>query len=167
MKKVKSIALGLFFAFVIGFLAYQQLPIMYDNYQSRGVELPFDQVLVHKTGFPMTFPPQGRSLVIIWASWCGPCTLEMNRIKASIEAGTINSNQVFAVNPYETIPVVRRYIEENDYPFVFIEDSGYLTRHLQFRATPTFILFEENRIKRITTGINVIGIYRIESFLRS
>lgn len=113
----------------------------------------------------ITFPDlKKRSLVIFWASWCGPCKVEMARLKKSVESGNISRDKIFAVNPFEGTFEIEKFMAENKYPFIFIEAPN-LGNKLQIEATPTTLFLDGNRIHTLSTGLSLIGIWRAEIFL--
>lgn len=66
---------------------------------------------------------RGKAVFInFWASWCGPCRLEMpevQRLAANLPAGTA----VVTVNTETSADVVRRFLSEEGYTFPVVLDS--------------------------------------------
>lgn len=136
-------------------------PIFIEHFQKEGT-------LIH----PVTidgklFPPRAeRSVMIFWASWCGPCTLELKRINSAILAGELSPKNLYAVNMGEERKLVERTVAERHYVVPVIQDaSGELARSLSVQATPTVAFIKEDgRIKWLSSGLSPMLIYRIKSF---
>ena len=150
---------------VFVFIAVTQGPVIYQNFQSQGKTLPSVSLVNLETQSKTTLPNGENNLIIFWASWCAPCKLEMARIKNSVEDGTISPENVFALNPFERPSKIKRFLDKNSYPFQFVSDNGKLAHFLDVKATPTFVWLKKEEIYRVSTGIHVIGIYLLESFL--
>ena len=57
-------------------------------------------------------------------------------------------------------------IQKEKYPFTFIRDEkNTLANHLNIQQTPTVVYFEKTLIKKISSGISLIGVFQAESFL--
>jgi thiol-disulfide isomerase/thioredoxin len=110
-------------------------------------------------------PPQNeRILILFWASWCGPCKIEMDRFHQSVSDKKIDGGRIIAINPFEDTQVVRKFLKEKFYPFTFVE-APMLTQELDVSVTPTTLLIENGKIISRSSGISVIGIWRAENFL--
>ncbi len=158
----------LVFLLVVAYLIYQQAPLYYDNFRQRGQPFPQVSVLHLKDGQVRSFPPDaGPILAVFWASNCGPCLLEMGRLKSAVENDKIPGERIFAINPYETRAEIFQFLQESPYPFQFIDDRGVLAGELNVRVTPTFVWLEANRILKITTGVHLIGHFELERFLKN
>lgn len=156
----------LFFILLL-FLLYKQLPIFLSNNQRIGTSLitqeyrQIDPVLSDKK---LTFPPKGNSIAIFWATWCGPCKVEMNRFKKSVKSGKIKKESIFLIAPFESQNEVVKFLKSNDYPFTFIE-APELAGSLNIQVTPTVILVNNNKIIEMSSGLSLIGVWRAEEHI--
>jgi thiol-disulfide isomerase/thioredoxin len=86
-------------------------------------------------------------LLNFWASWCGPCLVEMPEIQqvADDRADTL---VVLAVNRNETPAVVSRFVQENPYRFSFVVDiAGAIGDHYGATGLPmTFFINSDGTI---------------------
>ncbi len=114
------------------------------------------------------FPPKNsRTVLIFWATWCGPCSIELNRIQKAITNNEISNQNIYAVNIGESPVLVNSVVKERKYkiPIIF-DESGEIAKKLNILATPTLIFIDEKRsIEFITSGISPTLIYRIKHFL--
>jgi thiol-disulfide isomerase/thioredoxin len=111
------------------------------------------------------FPPKhSRAVTIFWASWCGPCKIEMQRLKSSVENKKISPDLVFAINPFETHSEVITFLKQNKFPFKFIEAPD-ITEKLNIISTPTTMFLNQGVITSLSSGVSFIGIWKAEYFL--
>ena len=82
----------------------------------------------------------------------------------NVDSQKINPAQIFAINPFEDDAAIRKFISENQYQFHFVKDSS-LAQKLQIQQTPTTILFDKNKITKMSSGMSLIGIWYAELFL--
>ncbi|MEA9356234.1 TlpA family protein disulfide reductase [Bacteriovorax sp. PP10] len=111
------------------------------------------------------FPPQSRSIVLFWASWCGPCKIEMARLRSSVESGKIKPIQIFAINPFETLVDIKKFVSTNNYPFTFL-DAADIGFDLSISSTPTTLFLEGEKIISRSSGMSLLGIWKAEKYLR-
>ena len=88
----------------------------------------------------------------------------MNRLKNSVESKKIKADKIFALNPFEDKETELNFIQKEKYPFTFIRDEkNTLANHLNIQQTPTVVYFEKTLIKKISSGISLIGVFQAES----
>ena len=158
---------NILFTLLFAFLLFKQFPILKNNYSQNGKVINSRElkVLSQNESASTLFPPKGsRGIAIFWASWCGPCKIEMNRLKKSVESGAIPQEKIFAINPFESNSVSKKFIAENKYPFTFLEASP-LADEIGVKATPTTIFLDNGIITQMSSGMSIWGIWEAEFFL--
>jgi peroxiredoxin len=96
-------------------------------------------------------------LVNVWATWCGPCRVEMPPIKALYDRYKDDGFTVLAVS-IDAGPgyrgKVESFIEEYDLDFpILLDPEGRITRMLRTAGVPeTFVLDREGRIVKRHIG---------------
>lgn len=167
MKKyfIKSNLLTLF---VLAFVLWRQLPILLKSFEVEGIKLESKSysVISAKSGNKeITFPPvKGKALAIFWATWCRPCKIEMQRLQTSIEEGKIVGSNIVAINPFEDLLVVKKFLASNKFDFTFIE-APEIVRSLDVKVIPTTVFLDSGNITSHNTGMSIIGIWNAERFL--
>jgi len=93
-------------------------------------------------------------LINFWATWCGPCRVEMPAIEARYEAFKDDGFTVLAVNVDEPLPDVSAFAIAYDLTFPILLDPGAVINDLyRVRAYPTtFIIDREGFISRLHIG---------------
>lgn len=154
------------FILILGFVLFQQLPVLKNNFSKKNLFLPSREVSVlNRSNGKVVFPPKdSRAITIFWASWCGPCRIEMARLKKSVESGAIPEKLLFAVNPFESDTESKKFLKQNNYPFVFVEASTLATE-LGIRVTPTTLFIDKGKITKMGSGMSLWGIWEAEAFL--
>lgn len=91
-------------------------------------------------------------LLNFWATWCGPCRLEMPAIQERYEAHELT---VFAINFDESADQVRQFGEELGLTFPLLLDPGGVIQQLyRVRGYPTsMFLDEEGIVQALHIGI--------------
>jgi cytochrome c biogenesis protein CcmG, thiol:disulfide interchange protein DsbE len=92
-------------------------------------------------------------MVNFWASWCGPCRLEIPLIEEAYQ--TYDSQMVvLAVNDDESKEIIRDFIEETGITFPILLDPGGRTAALyQVSGLPTtFFIDKEGIIRGVYMG---------------
>ena len=86
-------------------------------------------------------------LVNYWATWCGPCRVEMPAIQAAYEAHKDDGFVVLAVNHTSTdsVPNIIEFREELDLQFpILVDDGSDVNKAYGVRAYPSSFFIDEN-----------------------
>jgi peroxiredoxin len=98
---------------------------------------------------------RGNPVIInLWATWCGPCRLEMPVLQAIYDEYQTQGLHVLAVNLGEPEDVVRDWVEEMDLTFDIVLDAQREIETLyQLRGAPsTYIVAPSGVISQIFYG---------------
>ncbi len=164
MKKWLKKKSNILFILILGFALYQQFPVLKNNFEQENKTIPTRKVLSYTSDKQVDFPPTGKkAIAIFWATWCGPCKIEMNRLKSSVESGSIPRDAIFAINPFETEGKIKKFMAEHFFPFVFIESS--LGNDLGVTVTPTTIFIDNGKLESMSSGMSLWGIWKAEFFI--
>lgn len=95
-----------------------------------------------------------RQVLVMWATWCGPCHSLLTSLAKEVKEGTLDPQRVVAVSMVETEETVRKYLEKTPLPFnIALDEKGVLARRLNVSGTPTVVFLNRNgEIKSVTTG---------------
>lgn len=148
---------------IVAYVAWRQAPILLNSFQSQGtiLETKTYTTISPTKPFQVEFPSkESKALAIFWATWCGPCKVEMQRLKSS----HIDQSKIFAINPFEDAATSRKFLETNDYQFTFI-DAPEVTQRLKIELTPTTLFINKGEITSMSTGMSLIGIWKAQWFL--
>ena len=97
---------------------------------------------------------RGKAVFInFWATWCPPCRAEMPEIEAVYQAYKDRDVVVIGVDLNESVNEVRQYVEEGGYSWIFVIDTGLVSRNYRVTAIPTsFFLDKEGIIRDVSIG---------------
>lgn len=161
MKKYLTIS-NIITAAIFAAVLYLQAPTWFANSDVENIDLSKIKVIEFKSHNELSVDKSQNYIFFFWASWCGPCKVEMDRYKSSILAGKIPEKNFWAINPFESSADVKKFLEKNKFPFTFVDDQGAISKILKIRATPTTTFIEDGKVLRQSTGISIVGIYRAE-----
>lgn len=149
------IAIVLFFVLIRG-------PSLFEQFQLEGKKL--NPIIIDGKLFP---PPGVKSVLIFWASWCGPCTIELDRIHRALLKNEISAGHIYAVNLGESKDVVDKVIAKRKFKIPVVRDEfGELANRIKVQGTPTIAFIDKTgTINWLSSGISPTLIYRIKNFL--
>ena len=104
-------------------------------------------------------------LLNFWATWCGPCRLEMPAFQDRYDnyAGEL---AVVAINNAEDTEVVKAFIDELDLTFdVLLDSKAEIQRLYQVRGYPTTFLIDSEGVIRVR-HVGLITDDQLDGYLR-
>lgn len=110
----------------------------------------------------------GAKIVVLWATWCGPCTLELSRLNTLVKDGKVAVDQVYAISIGEDRDTVAQAAKERAYVFpVYWDDDSRSQNWIPVQATPTVAYVRpDNTVEDVDTGINPAFEMKITKFLK-
>lgn len=170
LKKVLLKKEALFpFIFLIFFI-WRQGPVFLNSFQVKGMVIAprSYEVIAPENGVSsINFPPSNEKVIaIFWATWCGPCKVEMERLKKSMEKNLSLKGKIYAFDPFESPAEIKSFLLKNSYPFIFV-NAPYISKLLNVKATPTTVFIKDNVVTLMETGMSIVGIWRAELFLKT
>lgn len=157
------------FYFILLVLIGLKVPTWWTHYRMQSKPAPIAQ-LQRVSGEMIEFPVPGQKMIVVfWATWCGPCKVELNRLNKMMSQGKIKSNQLIAVNIQEDAQTVIRFMNENPFQFlVALDPTGAISSQYNVSGTPTVVFLDEQaQIEWITSGVSPSLEYRIAQFLKN
>lgn len=154
---------------VVAFALYQKVPGWIANYEVEGKKVESFPV-VDENGESLSLPVAGKKQVVIfWATWCGPCTVELSRFNAAVKKGELQPADVIAVSLGEEPSLVFREAKTRDYGFTVRADpEGLSARSLEVQGTPqTFHINAEGKVVHASVGLSLFPVWRASMFLKN
>jgi peroxiredoxin len=101
-------------------------------------------------------------LLNFWASWCGPCRLEMPVIEKLHQQFKEKGLRVFGIND-EDIETIREYLNEYEYTFpTLIDKEQEIARLYGIRGIPTMVVIDrKGMISHYRVGLSREGELRL------
>lgn len=161
--------LNILFYGIIALLLVTKIPGIYKNFSAQNKPAPV-ATLKRLSGEEIGFPiPNQKSIVVFWATWCGPCKVELNRLNQMMNEGKIKSTQLLAVSIQESAETVNAFLEKNPFQFsIALDESGLVAEKYNVQGTPTVVFLDENgKVDWITTGLSPTLGLRVQSFLKN
>jgi cytochrome c biogenesis protein CcmG/thiol:disulfide interchange protein DsbE len=150
------------------FLLFLKAPDILTHFKFQNQTAPAFSIQTTK-GETVDLAHHGKKIAIIfWATWCGPCEVELKRINELVKENKISPSDVLAVDLQEDEKLVKEIILRRGYLFnVAIDKSRILTSLYKVRATPTVVFIDDKRIVNwMSTGMSPTLSYRLTSFLQ-
>ena len=88
-------------------------------------------------------------LLNFWATWCGPCRIEIPLMISAYEEYRDQGLEIVAVNMREHPDRVTRFVSDFEMPFpVLLDQSGQIAQSYFVRGIPTSVFLDEEGIIR-------------------
>lgn len=137
---------------MIGATQLQQVANMSSGASSPGAVL----MGTPATALPMVDLSQvtAKTVVVMWATWCGPCHALLISLRDEVAAGKISAKDIVAVSMAEPLADVNAYLQKTPLPFsIVLDPKGELATKMKVSGTPTVILLEPGgKISSVSTG---------------
>lgn len=148
-------------------MLYRHAPMALEQWQMEGRQIPYFSV-VRLDG--TQFSSRGGSephVIVFWATWCGPCGVELGRIQELLDSGTLRPDQVTAISSHEEESVVREAVAERGYTFgVGLDPDGLAAGKMSVSVTPTIIFRNpDQRLAWVSSGVSPTLGLRVKKFL--
>ncbi|MFP5519367.1 MAG: TlpA family protein disulfide reductase [Bdellovibrionia bacterium] len=110
-----------------------------------------------------------KNIFIFWATWCGPCTVELNRINEAIKNSEIDARFVHAISLQEEFSLVKQTALDRGYLFnVYADSTGKSLQQYKVNGTPTIYLIDEKGVVSFSSmGLSPLLIKRAKDFISS
>lgn len=105
---------------------------------------------------------------MFWATWCGPCKVELERFNRLVSEGVLKYGDLIAISSEEDLNLVKAVVQTRGYNFeVLLDTTGEVARRLQVAMTPTvFFIDESGRIDWVSAGVSPTLEWRVRHFFR-
>lgn len=119
-------------------------------------ELAPDFVLNYTDGNQVTLSDlRGHPVILnFWATWCGPCRLEMPDLVRVYQEHAEDGLVVIGVNFQENNDQIKAFAEEFGIPFPLAADAGDVARAYQVRVMPSsYFIDKEGKVNTRWLGV--------------
>jgi thiol-disulfide isomerase/thioredoxin len=101
-------------------------------------------------------------LLNFWASWCGPCRMEMPVIEKLYQEFKGKGLRVFGIND-EDIETIEEYLREYEYTFpTLVDQEQKIARLYRVRGIPTMVVIDRNgTVSHYRVGLSREGDLRL------
>ncbi len=98
---------------------------------------------------------RGRPVILnFWATWCGPCRLEMPDLVRAYQEHGEDGLVVIGVNFQENPEQIQGFAQEFAIPFVLAADAGDVARAYQVRVMPSsYFIDKEGKVNTRWLGV--------------
>ncbi|MCB9073166.1 MAG: TlpA family protein disulfide reductase [Bdellovibrionaceae bacterium] len=110
--------------------------------------------------------PNKKKVLIFWATWCGPCRLELARVQKLIQNKEVSPKDILVVSSYEEKDVILKTAQKREYTFpLAIDHEGILANKFDVVATPMTIFIDQGQVVDVSTGISLLIERTLRHFL--
>lgn len=97
-------------------------------------------------------PGTDPTIVIVWATWCVPCKLQINAIEKLQKDGELKDVRVVGVSIDRDIDAVRRFCSNRQCPMILGHDPGFLDKTHSTGVPTTILVDTEGIVQDVWTG---------------
>lgn len=165
MKRKKALNLVFTLGITLLFIFLNGKTI-YSNFQNEGIKLsPFKAHFVRENIQKEIFL-EGKKIIFYFATWCGPCKVELFRIKKAISNKELDPSKIYFYSTGDSLLDLENFSKKEDELLNIITSfDHYLDQTLNLTRTPTIIYLEGNEVKEVTSGISPLLVMKIRRFL--
>lgn len=98
---------------------------------------------------------RGRPVIVnFWATWCGPCRIEMPELQTLYDSATPGDLEILAVNLGESREAIQQWVDAFDLTYPIVQDrDGMIAAAYRLRGQPsTYVIDPEGVIRDIFFG---------------
>ncbi len=163
-SKINKI-LNIFLYLIVGIIIFQRIPEIIEHFKKESQQSPLFEVQLLSQNYKFTLQDKiGEPLILVfWATWCGPCEVELSRINKLIKSKKLKSESVLAISSYESKELIDKVVRERNYLFMIgFDEEGVVAKSFKVNGTPTVVLLDkDHKIKWFTNGISPSLEYRL------
>lgn len=166
-KSIGTIVANTLIGLVLAIFIWQRVPESWRMFQMQNQASPNFQVSL-LNGEIITVPQENkRYALFFWATWCGPCSVELRRVQDLIDESKIPVENVLAISSHEDLQTVQAAVKERGYSFsVAVDEQGAIAGLFGVKATPTIVFIDEKGfIDWMSMGVSPTLSFRLKSFL--
>jgi len=168
MRLVKKHLLNILLAGLVVFVISKQIPLLLHSNEQVGKNF-FEVKAFNLSGHETLLPQEKKKKVyIFWATWCGPCHLQLAQFERAIKNKKLLPDQVVAISLDSSLEKVVEFQKQKNYSFkVFLASSEQSWMELGVQATPSIAFVDErNKIYDFFTGVSPLSVSKAKRFLK-
>lgn len=152
---------------IVGCALIFRVPQWYKSFAIQGDKFPQTATVYDLNGAPEQIPSDTKQALIFWATWCGPCTMELARVQKMIDKNEIPPEKILAVSLDQDLATLKRTLAERAYTFRVVHDATQSASKLfGIEVTPTIYFLNGDRtVEWNTSGVSPTLELRLSRFL--
>lgn len=168
-KKIFSVLETLFFVGIVAYLVISKGPQLIRAFEWEGKSVATSTPVFSLNKESINLVSSKKRVLIFWATWCGPCTIELDRINSFIKKNPQWKNDVLAVSIAEAPEIVKKVAQERGYEFnVAVDENGTVSNQFEIESTPTILFVESSdKIAWRSSGLSPSLGFRLQRFFES
>jgi cytochrome c biogenesis protein CcmG, thiol:disulfide interchange protein DsbE len=165
MKSQRRLISNFVLISLLVFFAVTRLPQLIQGAKMQGQRAPVitvSDLTMNEKSFP---PHDGKPAIgVFWATWCGPCTLELSQFRSAVNDGKLDPSRIYAISIGEEPAVVEKAARERHYPFQILLDLDMKgAEAYKVSGTPTIVnVTGDGKIAWHTTGLSPTAVWRAQ-----